>query len=77
MEVAEGKRGPKKLEMAARKLVDVAMTGDVSAMREMGDRLDGKATQAIEATINDQRMVAELPPTAKDTAEWAGRHGPH
>lgn len=48
LEVAEGKRGPKKLELAARALVSAAMAGDVSAAKEIGDRLDGKATQPIE-----------------------------
>lgn len=47
MEQAEGKRGPRKLELAARALVTAAMGGDVSAMKEMGDRLDGKVPQAL------------------------------
>ena len=46
LEQAEGKRGPKKLELAARALVNAAITGDVSAAKEMGDRLDGKVPQA-------------------------------
>lgn len=48
LEVAEGKRGPKKLEMAARSLVNAAIDGDVSAAKELGDRLDGKVAQALE-----------------------------
>ncbi len=47
LEQAEGKRGPKKLELAARALVNAAITGDVSAAKEMGDRLDGKVPQAM------------------------------
>tara|TARA_R110000822_G_C15329993_1_gene494497 strand:- start:132 stop:395 length:264 start_codon:yes stop_codon:yes gene_type:complete len=47
LEQAEGKRGPKKLELAARALVDAAIVGDVSAAKEMGDRLDGKVPQAV------------------------------
>lgn len=46
LEQAEGKRGPKKLELAARALVNAAISGDVSAAKEMGDRLDGKVPQA-------------------------------
>jgi len=48
LEVAEGKRGPKKLELAARALVNAAIDGDVSAAKEMGDRLDGKVPQALQ-----------------------------
>ena len=47
LEVADGKRGPKKLELAARSLVNAAIEGDVSAAKEMGDRLDGKVPQAV------------------------------
>lgn len=38
----------KKLRAAAEKLLDMAADGDVQAIRELGDRLDGKATQAVE-----------------------------
>lgn len=37
----------KKLRAAAEKLVDLAVGGDVQAMKELGDRLDGKPAQAI------------------------------
>jgi len=39
--------GRKKLAVIADKLVDAAIAGDVAAMREIGDRLDGKPAQAI------------------------------
>lgn len=39
---------PKKLERLADKLVETALNGDVSALKEIGDRLDGKPTQATE-----------------------------
>jgi len=40
--------GPgRKLEMLADKLVDKALEGDVSALKEIGDRIDGKPAQAI------------------------------
>lgn len=70
-------KGKKKLRALADKLVAEALAGDVSAMREIGDRLDGKATQQIDARIEDARMVAELPATAKDADEWSSQHGPH
>lgn len=41
------KGGSKRLEMLADRLVAKALEGDVSALKEIGDRLDGKPTQAI------------------------------
>ena len=38
----------KRLREAAEKLIELAAAGDVAAIRELGDRLDGKPTQAIE-----------------------------
>src|SRR5262249_39841872 len=46
------KDGSKALERLANKLVRLGEDGDVSALKEIGDRLDGKATQAIEANVN-------------------------
>lgn len=46
----EGK--PQKIERLADKLVDMALDGDTTALREIGDRLDGKATQATESSVN-------------------------
>lgn len=54
-----------RLQRAAEKLFDVAIEGDVAALREIGDRLDGKARQAIEITrqpplgeISDDELVS-------------------
>lgn len=38
----------KKLRDIADKLIEKALEGDVSALREIGDRIDGKPTQALE-----------------------------
>ena len=38
----------KAITLLARKLVTKAMEGDVTAMKEIGDRLDGKAKQAVD-----------------------------
>jgi hypothetical protein len=38
----------KHLDILAARLVKSAAEGDISALREIGDRLDGKPTQAIE-----------------------------
>jgi hypothetical protein len=51
MDSEEGK--PKKLERLADKLVEAGLEGDVSALKEIGDRLDGKPKQAVEASGPD------------------------
>src|ERR1019366_2058430 len=40
------------LEVAAEQLVKAAVEGDVNALKELGDRLDGKSTQQIDANFN-------------------------
>ncbi len=42
-----GKGSPKKLDMIADKCANEAMNGESWAIREVGDRLDGKPPQAI------------------------------
>ncbi len=42
-----GKGSPKKLELIANKCVDQAVAGESWAVKEVGDRLDGKPAQAI------------------------------
>jgi hypothetical protein len=37
----------KKLRALADKIIDKALEGDVQALKEIGDRVDGKAAQAI------------------------------
>ena len=43
----------KRLEMLADKLVAEALSGDVPALKEIGDRLDGKPAQALEHSGKD------------------------
>jgi len=38
----------KKLELLAKALVNAGLAGDVSALKEIGDRLDGKVPQAMQ-----------------------------
>ncbi|MCA0846110.1 hypothetical protein [Salipiger thiooxidans] len=51
MEDEEGQ--PKKLDRLADCLVDAGLAGDVSALKEIGDRLDGKPKQATEVSGPD------------------------
>lgn len=41
---------PEKLRKIADKLIDMAEAGDLAAMKELGDRLDGKAAQSVALT---------------------------
>lgn len=56
----------KKLRALADKLIDKAMEGDVPALREIGDRMEGKAMQAIEATVDASLLVEEIRRTVID-----------
>lgn len=47
MRAHEDPKKGKKLAALADSLVDAGLAGDVSALREIGDRLDGKVAQAI------------------------------
>lgn len=48
----------KRLRAAAEKLLDLAAVGESWAVKELGDRLDGKARQQIEAVDEDGRPLA-------------------
>ena len=41
---------PQKLRALADKIIDMAMAGDMAAMREIGDRVDGKALAHVHFT---------------------------
>lgn len=65
----------KKLALIANKLVDLAVEGDVQAIREVADRIDGKPTQALEHGGPDggaipferiERVIVDPSPNAKD-----------
>lgn len=50
----------RKLRVIADKLVDAALDGDPWAIKEVIDRVDGKPTQSVDATIDDKRDVRDL-----------------
>lgn len=52
--------GGTKLRAVAEALVSKAMTGDVAAIREIADRLDGKVPQGLEHTGHIETRTSEL-----------------
>jgi hypothetical protein len=48
------------LEALADKLVACALAGDISAMQEIGNRLDGRPTQQLEAKIIHDPFIEVL-----------------
>lgn len=47
----------KKLEQIADKLVELAAEGDMAAIAEVGNRLDGKAKQSLELEVNNRMTI--------------------
>jgi hypothetical protein len=64
-----------KLRKLAKKLVERALEGDVTALKEIGDRLDGKPRQEVEANVNETvSYVARLPVQAETVEEWQSQN---
>jgi Family of unknown function (DUF5681) len=64
--------GRERLLEIARKTVEMAIAGDMSAIREIGDRLDGKPAQALDMhTEVVQRTVSREPMSPE---EWAAQY---
>jgi hypothetical protein len=47
------------LRAIASKLLEMAVSGDMQAIKEVADRLDGKPAQTVDATIEDNRTITE------------------
>ena len=77
VKVVEGDpEGRNRLRMAAERVVLAAMDGDLAAFKEMADRLDGKAVQQTEGTIDihvhdgaKSRLVQKLDRAVNPSAE--------
>ena len=52
MEIADAGEDHKALRRVARKLIENAESGDIRAIRELADRLDGKPMQAVDANVD-------------------------
>jgi hypothetical protein len=66
--IVQGKR----LDALAEKLVSMAVDGDMQALKEIGDRLDGKPSQSIDANIDLTGNLATLIEAARKRIEHAG-----
>ena len=56
------------LRLMADALLQKAIDGDISALREVGDRLDGKASQAIDANITGDLSITHIARSIIDPA---------
>lgn len=50
------------MRAAAEKLLDLAVAGDVQALKELGDRLDGKPAQTVQGPGEDgaHKVIAQI-----------------
>lgn len=48
------------LSKIAQKVVEAAMEGDMQAIKEIGDRIDGKAPQSLDVTTRHEQPINEL-----------------
>jgi hypothetical protein len=60
LELAEDGDARRPLREVAKALIAAALTRDVSAIREIADRIDGKPAQAIDVTGDDRRVIVEI-----------------
>lgn len=70
----EDTEGRRRLQAIAEKCADAAEAGDMQAMKEIGDRLDGKPAQALEhsgdMTVRHEDALEQLDgPPPGDTPE--------
>jgi hypothetical protein len=70
--VAEAcEKGGTKLRALADKLVEQGLAGNVHALREIADRLDGRVPQAISVDREERiKFIAVVPQKAATTEEW-------
>lgn len=55
-----------KLDALAQALVARALEGDIAALREIGDRLDGKARQSVELEAQQSFLVSWQAPSGDE-----------
>jgi hypothetical protein len=73
MEIAAAGADQKLLREIAQKHLALAKSGDMAAIREVADRLDGKPAAEINAQ-HVHRYVARIPNKATTSEEWQQQH---
>jgi hypothetical protein len=69
--------GRQRLMKIAEQCVRAAEGGDIQAIKEIGDRLDGKAHQTFETEGEIvHRYVADVPTVSTTTDEWHEQYAP-
>lgn len=53
--------GEPKYKIVARKLLDLAEKGDIQAIKELGNRLDGMPKQSVDVTTEGKPLYVGLP----------------
>lgn len=64
------------LARIAEACVDAALSGDLQAMKEIGDRLDGKPHQSVEIDTTSTRYVINARAEKPTRDEWTRQHAP-
>lgn len=59
---AAGEGSPKRLEVVAERCVTKALAGDVTAIKEIADRLDGRPHQSVDTDVRGDVVL-----------KWGGR----
>ena len=77
LELAEDGDARKPLREVAKALIAAALTGDVSAIREIADRIDGKVPLPLRGDDDDRKIIVEIrrfpePPALKQPAATGG-----
>ncbi len=73
MKSAEDIRG---MRVIARQLLDLAAGGDLQAIKEVFNRIDGMPVQQIDQNVDVRSYVAELPSVMPNTSEWLNKTAP-
>jgi hypothetical protein len=64
------------LERVADAVVQAAIEGDMTAAKEIGDRLDGKPVQAVESSTEVTHYVIAIPAREQTSEQWASQQEP-
>lgn len=68
--------GQRKLRQIAEKCVAAALAGDMTAIQEIGNRIDGKPRQEIEHSGEVQHSVIRAPQPSPSSEQWLQQRQP-